>query len=353
SWLLRRVDGWPLRWSSPRHACWMGTFPGVVVDDRPGVSLDHAENSGSSRPIDPSSRRETRGAWVQVTPVRVAVENPAPTVEMLADVGATPAPVGTPGGGVGMNVPENADALWHQRYTEAEAQIAGADAAGLGAVAGSVRRLHLLCRSLTANLPAMGAAVNLVQARGTEAVAAASDDRSRDIDQLQFTTGEGPCHDAFAARRPVLIRDLQSEARQRWPAFTSAASAAGVAAVFAFPLHIGAVGFGILDVYAEQALSLSPEQVAMVLTYAQIATEILLGGDLTTASGERAVGSAKALDYRAEIHQALGMAMVGLRVGPAEALIWMRAHASDHDRTLISLAREIITGFDMGEADDD
>ena len=47
------------------------------------------------------------------------------------------------------------------------------------------------------------------------------------------------------------------------------------------------------------------------------------------------------------------MAMVDLEIGPGEALIWMRAHAFAHDKTLIELARKIIAGFDLSEADDD
>ena len=249
-----------------------------------------------------------------------------------------------------MQVPENADAQWRRRYTEAQSKIAGADASGLDGVTGA---LHRLCRALTANLTVMGAAVNLMSADGSDGVAAASDNRSKGIDELQFTAGEGPGQDAFAARRPVLTPDLRSAAGQRWPAYTPAALSAGVAAVFAFPLNIGAAGFGVLGVYAEQPVSLSSEQMAMALTYAQIATEILIDGDLTTAGGELDAGLSHALDYRAEIHQAQGMAMVDLKMGPGEALIWMRAHSFAHDNTLIELARKIIAGFDLSEADED
>ena len=249
-----------------------------------------------------------------------------------------------------MEMHENADALWRRRYSEAQAQIAGADAAELSGVTGA---LHRLCRGLTANLAVMGAAINLMSAGGSDGVAAASDDRSKDVDELQFTAGEGPGLDAFAARRPVLTPDLRSAAGQRWPAYTPAALSAGVGAVFAFPLNVGAAGFGVLDVYAERPGSLSSEQIAMALTFAQIATEILVDGDLTTAGGELDRGLSHALDYRAEIHQAQGMAMVDLKMGPGGALIWMRAHAFVHDKTLIDLARKIIAGFDLSEADHD
>ena len=205
--------------------------------------------------------------------------------------------------------------------------------------------LHQLCRTLTTDLAVMGVAVNLMSSAGSDGVMAASDDRSRDVDELQFATGEGPCHDAYASRRPVLTPDLRSVGHGRWPAYTSAAREAGLAAVFAFPLHIGAVVLGVLDVYAEQSGSLSEKQVATALTCAQAATEILLDGDLVTADGRPERDLSTTLDHRAEIYQAQGMVMVDLGVDPAGALSRMRAHAFGNELPLIDLARNIISGF--------
>ncbi|MGI9084362.1 MAG: GAF and ANTAR domain-containing protein [Aeromicrobium sp.] len=243
-----------------------------------------------------------------------------------------------------MNVPEDGDGAWRQQYADARAQIVGEPADGMDGVVGL---LHRLCRGLTADLDMWGAAVNLMSATGSDGVAAASDDRSRDADDLQFTTGEGPCHDAFASRRPVLTPDLRSVPGDRWPGYASAALSSGVGAVFAFPLFVGAVGFGVLGVYADGPGSLTSKQETVALTYAQIATEILLDGKLTTAGGELEPGLSTALDYRAEIHQAQGMVVVDLRVKPAEALARMRAHAFAHDKPLIDLARDIIGGFEL------
>jgi len=206
--------------------------------------------------------------------------------------------------------------------------------------------LQQLCRTLTSDLAVTGAAMNLMSAAGgTNGVVAASDDRSRDVDELQFSTGEGPCHEAFTARRPVLTPDLRAVADGRWPGYSTAALDAGVGAVFAFPLHVGAVILGILDVYADQPGSLSQEQVAAALACAQQATEILLDGDLVSTDGRLDRDLSTVLNHRAEIYQAQGMVLVDLGVDPAEALTRMRAHAFGNDKPLIDLAREIISGF--------
>ena len=233
------------------------------------------------------------------------------------------------------------DSAWHLRYVAARELIASEAADGVHGVAGALQRL---CRSLTKHLSLRGAAVSLMSSAGSEGVAAASDDDIKQIDELQFTTGVGPCHDAFRARRPVLTPDLGSCIGDRWPGYTSAAIASGVGAVFAFPLHVGGAAFGVLDLYSARPGSLNDRQLAMALTFAQVATETLLDGDLTSADGDLVPSLEMALDSRAEIHQAQGMLMVSLRVGPTEALARMRAYAFAHDRPLIELAREIVAG---------
>lgn len=247
-----------------------------------------------------------------------------------------------------MTIPHDGIPPGQSKYFEMRARILAEDDGGHAGAAGL---LHGLCRDLTFTLDVMGAAVNLMSSSGSDGVAAATDDRCRDLDELQFTTGEGPCHEAFVARRPVLTPDLRDEAARHWPGYASAALGAGVAAVFAFPMHIGGVGFGVLDVFAEKPGSLHSEQVTMALTYAQIATEIMLDGHLTTPSGELEPGLSTALGYRAEIHQAQGMVMVDLDMSPADALTRIRAHAFAENRPLIDLARDIIGGYKLPARD--
>ena len=64
--------------------------------------------------------------------------------------------------------------------------------------------------------------------------------------ELQLTLGEGPSLDASASGGPVLASDLgAAETAARWPVFAPAARQAGPAAIFAFPLRIGAIRAGV------------------------------------------------------------------------------------------------------------
>jgi hypothetical protein len=209
--------------------------------------------------------------------------------------------------------------------------------------AGVVEALQGLCRALTTYLEALGVAVNLASGSGPALVVAASDARCQQLDEIQFTAGEGPCFDVVQLIRPVLTPDLAAAGASQWPGYTATAVAAGVGGVFAFPLQAGAMCLGVMDVFRERPGSVTEERLAMALTFARIATEILLDGDMVKDGGlERGLGDA--LDYRAEIYQAQGMIMVALGLSAAEALARMRAHAFVRDLTLLALALEVVAG---------
>lgn len=237
---------------------------------------------------------------------------------------------------------------WQERYRATLALVLAEPlAADLGQLVGS---LHRICRSVRTNLVVAGAAVTLFSAEGSHGVVAASDPRCLRLGELQFTMGEGPCHLARETRRPVLVPDLRLGAALQWPGFASAALSEGAAAAFAFPLQVGGASFGVLDIFADVPGALSEEHLARALCFAQIATEVLLDGNLLTPKGDLDPGLERALDYRAEIYQAQGMLMVSLGVSLGDALALMRAHAFRFDRPLVELAREIVAGrADLGD----
>ena len=205
---------------------------------------------------------------------------------------------------------------------------------------GALRRL---CRAAVKALPALGVGLSLMSEAGVRGVAAASDAASERIDELQFTLGEGPCMDAFTSRRPVLEPDLTTGGALRWPIYASAVRVEGVQAAFAFPLQVGAARLGVLDLYREQPGTLSAGDLAEALTFADVATTMLLDGQEEAPPGAAAAGLAEALEYRFELYQAQGMVMVQLGVSLIEALVVLRAYAYSHDRNLADVARDVVT----------
>jgi hypothetical protein len=204
--------------------------------------------------------------------------------------------------------------------------------------------LQRICRAATASLGLSGACVHILNRPGGGGVVASSDDVARAVGEAAFTTGEGPSLDAYRRARPVFAPDLLDQGQRIWPGYVSAIRTSGVGACFSLPLHVGAVRLGVLDLYAANPGPLSPDQVSLALTLADLAVERLLDPDPGASAAAVNSRLVEALERRAEIHQAQGMVMVDLEVDLAEALSLMRAHAFSRDVSLLDVAREILAG---------
>lgn len=202
--------------------------------------------------------------------------------------------------------------------------------------------LEPLCRAAVRELKLMGAAVSLMSSTGSEAVAAVSNEATRRIEEIQFDLGEGPGWDAFTTGRPVLTSDME-DAFSTWPAYAPAVRALCVGSAFAFPLQLGASRFGVLTFYVERPRSLDRTELTACITMAEAATGSLLDGR-TASRQERPPTLTTSLRFRSEVYQAQGMVMIDLRVGLADALARMRAHAYAAGIGLDDLALEILAG---------
>ncbi|GIH03596.1 GAF domain-containing protein [Rhizocola hellebori] len=176
---------------------------------------------------------------------------------------------------------------------------------------------------------------------GMRAVTAATDPATERLEELQLTLGEGPCIDAYATRRPVLIPDLIA-ATTRWPIYVPAVYASGVRAVFAFPLQIGAARLGMLDLFRTETGMLSADELTLALTFAEVAVATLLDGHDHSPVGDTGGWLDDPLGSRAELFQAQGMVMVQLGSNLAEAMARMRAYAYAHDRRLGDVALDVV-----------
>ncbi len=200
--------------------------------------------------------------------------------------------------------------------------------------------LDRLCAACVAHLPSIGGAglavMSTLPASETRYV---SDEKSARIEALQFELGEGPCMDAFAAGRPVLVPDVSGrEQRLRWPAFTEGAEAAGVGALFAFPLQLGAIRIGVLDLYRDRPGRLDEDELGDALVFADTVTLLLLAEDHTNGAD----WPSSAFDHHAAVHQATGMVMAQLGGSIEAAFDRLRAHAYAEDRPLDEVAVDVV-----------
>jgi len=202
-----------------------------------------------------------------------------------------------------------------------------------------------LCFDCAAALPVDGAGMALMNDAGHQGVIAATDQRAKEMEDLQFLLGEGPCVDASSQRRPVLQPDLARTATRQWPAFGPAVMNAGIAAIFALPLQVGAIRLGILDLYRETPGDLGEDHLASALAYADAAVIILLQLQRQARPGQELHPQLEdPLRSSVEIHQATGVISVQAECGPAEALVRLRAHAYAVNRPVLEIAREVVAG---------
>lgn len=192
-------------------------------------------------------------------------------------------------------------------------------------------------------LPVSGAAVSTVgEVLGSETLSA-SDDEALHVDELQFDLGEGPCWDAMRTARSVLQSDIRSaEAEARWPSFTKAVSSRDVASIFAFPLAVGPLRFGAVDLYSRQPLTLDSRQTRQASTLASVVGRHVLRhalADLEQLDIER-----MSPHSRRRVHQATGMVLAQLGISPEDARLVLEGHAFAAGSSMMEVADQVLSG---------
>jgi hypothetical protein len=223
---------------------------------------------------------------------------------------------------------------------ERRARIAAA-VAGPGGTTPVDELMRRICRFAVDEMSASGCTLALIS--GTEPLGLTGAGRhSSVITELQFELGEGPCLDAYASAEPVLLPDLTAQGAARWPVFAAAAAQFGVAAEFCFPLGVGAVTIGVLDLCRDEPGMLSGEHLADALIAADIARDaVLYLQESPGHPGVAALLDAVGMD-RFVVHQATGMIAAQMNKTPADALARLRAAAFESGRSIYDIAQDVV-----------
>jgi hypothetical protein len=231
-------------------------------------------------------------------------------------------------------------------------------------VQGGVAAAEDVCAAVVPVVGVSGATVGVFGqgAADRRALVCATDEVGRRLDDWQFTFGEGPCVEAWTLGGMVLVADLSSsDSCRRWPMFAPAAVTAGAQALFAFPLQVGAIRIGTLDLHRAQAGPLSDEQLADALAFASAAVAVLLSAAGSAPNGTRTrtrtrngtrngtgAGDGGGWPFdglgegRVEVYQATGMVAGQLRIGLAEALVRLRGYAFAHGMPVSEVAALVV-----------
>lgn len=208
----------------------------------------------------------------------------------------------------------------------------GADVAGLA---------EQFCRACVEGLDIDGAAISLLTESPSRETLCATDAVAARLEELQYTLGEGPCIEAATTGRPVLIRDVQETAGQsRWPVFaTAVAEQAGIRALFAVPLQLGAINLGALDLYRAAPGPMSDGELRELLRAADTVALMFLG--LRNDPDDQQWWDQSSVSH-AEVHQATGMVVAQLGISAQDAFARLRGYAFSQGRLLDDVARDVV-----------
>jgi hypothetical protein len=127
-------------------------------------------------------------------------------------------------------------------------------------------------------------------------------------------------------------------------AFTPPAVRAGARAIFGFPLDVGAVRLGALNLYRDRPGPLTDDQHADALVLASVAARAVIGMQADADPGALGAELEVGTNFQFAVHQASGMVSVQLGVSVGQALVRLRANAFADDRLVADVAREVISG---------
>ncbi len=206
-----------------------------------------------------------------------------------------------------------------------------------------------LCRTAVRLTGVDGAAIAVFGAAGdARDLVFATDTTAAHLDDLQFTLGEGPCTEAFAAQEPVLVGALADDVEtDRWPVFRAEVRAMDIGAVFAVPVSAGDFTVGVLELYRRRAGDLTHDERQAAQVCARLAAvtirhnvdEVAESADVTSECME---DTDEHLG-RDDVHVAAGMIAVQLRVDTEAALELLKSAAFRLGRPISLLSGEIVT----------
>jgi len=215
---------------------------------------------------------------------------------------------------------------------------------------GVERTLELLCARVDEVLPVNGSGVMLADRGGNLRVVAASDDQLGEIERLQIELGEGPCLHAYETGGQVLVRDLAED--DQFQRFDPRALDAGLRSVFSFPMQIGEIRVGALNLYTRDRQPFDDEDAVIGQALADLATAFVLNLRTSEQASLLNTQLQVALDSRVVIEQAKGRLSEQLGVDIDEAFERLRRHARNHGEKLRDVAQRVATGelrLDTGE----
>jgi GAF domain-containing protein len=203
--------------------------------------------------------------------------------------------------------------------------------------------LHTLTDHAASVSGAQAVGLVLADHRGSLQFMAASNESGAALELLQIQNSEGPCHDCYRDRSPVVNADL-GHAESLWPTFAPRAMEAGFQSVHAFPMRLRGEVIGALNIFGTSAVRFEDNEVRIVQALADVATIAILQERSITRAEALTEQLQGALTSRIVLEQAKGALSRTLGVSVDEAFLIMRNRARSSRRRLADIAADVLQG---------
>lgn len=208
--------------------------------------------------------------------------------------------------------------------------------------------LQLVCQQVIQVVPGADMASVTLLRDGEPTTAACTDRRVFGIDADQYRAGAGPCLEA--ADTGKIVRVEVDGARERWPAFTEKALAAGVASYLAAPLVVDRHHAGALNLYGLHPHGYKEIEEVLLELYVTAVEAALRATSRYLAAQQQAAQLRTALVSRAVIDQAKGIIMGARGISAAEAFQILVDQSQQENVKLHDIATRLVTTVTNGSS---
>jgi GAF domain-containing protein len=199
-------------------------------------------------------------------------------------------------------------------------------------------------------VPALVGVSMTVIHHGVALTAATTHDDLRPLDEVQYAAGEGPCLAATRSGSPVGLPDLTDE--QRWQAFASQASAAGIASSLSLPVATsGGISLGV-NLYAGAPQAFSGREDELIELFGGGGGTSVHNADLGHSTRTLSAELPAAVADVTAIDQAVGVLVATQHCSPERALVALHASSAELGYDLPDMARRVVRSMSGADADE-
>jgi GAF domain-containing protein len=183
--------------------------------------------------------------------------------------------------------------------------------------------------------------------RKSSATVASSSEHAKNMDEIQYQFGDGPCLRAARQKETIYVADLESD--DRWHDYADAVLQHGIRSVLAIPIPLDGEADAGLNLYSHVVDNFDEEAIKAAETFAGQASKGLSLSVRLTQQAETAAHLKAAMESRTTIDLAVGIIMGQNRCSQDRAFEILRSASSSRNVKLRDIAAGIVAS--TGQSD--